>query len=140
MKTYLPNKNKIKRKKYLIDASEFVLGRLATRAAEILRGKKKPNFTPHLDTGDYLTVINADKIKVTGNKLENKKYYKSSGYIGNLKSTTLKEMLENKPEEVITKAITGMIPRNKLRKSILKRLSVYKSDQKIDKDKLIEIN
>lgn len=142
MKTYLPDKNKIDRESYLIDASDFVLGRLATKAAVILRGKKKVNYTPHLDVGDYLTVINADKIKLTGNKLENKKYYKPTGYIGNLKSQTLKDMLANKPEQVIIKAIEGMIPKNKLKGPIMKRLTVYNSDQEIaknKKDKLVKI-
>ncbi len=142
METYLPKKDDIKRGEYLIDASKFVLGRLATASSQILRGKKKPDYTPHLDTGDYLTVINADKVQITGNKEENKYYYKATGYTGNLKEISLKDLLKTKPEEVIKKAIAGMIKSNRLKKEILKRLTVYPSSQELDKkkiDKLTEI-
>jgi large subunit ribosomal protein L13 len=141
MKTYLPNKNDIKRKKYLIDANDFVLGRLATRVADILKGKHRPEFTPHIDTGDYVVVINAERVRVTGSKLDNKKYAKTTGYIGNLKVTSLKEMLKNKPEEVIRKAVSGMLADNRLKKEILKRLEIYSGKNKpenIDKLKKIE--
>jgi len=136
MKTYLPNKKDIKREQYLIDASQFILGRLATLSSQILRGKKGVDYTPHIDTGDYLTIINADKVKITGNKKESKFYYQATGYIGNLKEINLKDLLASKPEEVIKKAIAGMIKNNRLKKEILKRLSVYSSKNELDKNKI----
>ena len=110
---------------YLVDASGRTLGRLASEIAARLRGKHKPEFTPHVDTGDYIVVVNASKIRVTGNKLKDKIYYHHTGYIGNLKSISLEKLLEKSPEQVITKAVKGMLPKNKLGAAMLKKLRVY---------------
>jgi len=125
MKTPLPKVNEIERKWYVVDASGQVLGRLATKIATRLRGKHKPIFTPHLDTGDFIIVVNADKIRLTGKKLENKMYYRHSGYLGGLKSFTAKKMLETKPEEVIRLAVRRMLPKNRLGRKQLKKLKIY---------------
>ena len=110
---------------YVVDANGRILGRLATEIARRLRGKHKPEFTPHVDTGDYIIVVNAEKIRVTGNKLKDKLYQHHTGYIGNLKTRTLETMLANAPEQVITKAVKGMLPKNKLGAVMLKKLRVF---------------
>ena len=125
MKTYIPKKDEIEKKWWLIDAEGKVLGRLATEIAVLLRGKKNPKYVDFMDSGDFVVVVNAEKIKVTGKKIEQKKYYSHSGYPGGLKERTLKELLEKKPEEVIRKAVWGMIPKNKLGRSVYKKLKVY---------------
>lgn len=125
MKTYSPKKQDIDRKWYIVDAKGQTLGRLATKIAVKLRGKDKPMFAPHVDCGDYVIVINAKDIAVTGNKLEAKKYYRHSGYPSGLREKPLKKMLEEKPEEVIRKAVQGMIPGNKLRKEVMSKLKVF---------------
>ncbi len=125
MKTYMPNPDKLERKWYVIDASGLVLGRLASEAAKILRGKNKPEFTPHADTGDYVIVVNAEKIKVTGRKLDQKIYYHHSGYVGGMKETTLREMLAKHPERVVELAVRGMLPKGPLGREMLKKLHVY---------------
>ena len=129
LKTYNLKKEEIERKWYLIDAKNKNLGRLCTEVAKILRGKNKPSFTPHLDCGDYVVIINADKIKVTGNKLKDKKYYRHSGYVGNLKVTNLEKMLEKSPEFVIRNAVKGMLPRNTLGRKMLKKLKIYRGEE-----------
>ena len=121
----MANPDKIERKWYVVDASEYTLGRLASEVAKVLRGKNKPEYTPHVDTGDYVIVINADKIAVTGKKLDQKLYRSHSEYTGGFKETTLKEMMNKKPEEVIKHAVKGMLPKNTLGKNILKKLHVY---------------
>lgn len=113
------------RKWYIIDAQKMILGRMAVRIANILRGKDKPTYTPHVDTGSFVVVINASKVKLTGNKLDQKIYYKHTGYIGHLRSATLREMLTKKPEEVIKKAVIRMLPKNKLSQASIKKLKVY---------------
>lgn len=113
------------RKWYLFDAEKLVLGRMSVRIANILRGKDKPTYTPHVDTGSFVIVINASKVKLTGKKLDQKIYYKHTGYIGNMKSATLREMLEKKPEEVIKKAVIRMLPKNKLSQASIKKLKIY---------------
>jgi large subunit ribosomal protein L13 len=115
----------VKRDWFVVDASNKTLGRLATELARRLRGKHKPIYTPHCDTGDYLVVVNAEKIAVTGNKRADKKYYRHSGYPGGLKQRTLNEMLERRPEEVIRHAVKGMLPRNRLGRKQLTKLKVY---------------
>ena len=125
MKTYMANPDKIERKWYVVDASEYTLGRLASEVAKVLRGKNKPEFTPHVDTGDYVIITNADKIKVTGKKLEQKVYYRHSDYVGGMKETTLKEMLNKKPERVIELAVKGMLPKGPLGREMYKKLFVY---------------
>lgn len=125
MKTYVPTKvSGENRKWYLVDAENQVLGKLAVLIANILRGKNKATFTPHLDLGDYVVVINAEKIRLSGNKLADKKYYSHSGYIGSLKETSAEKMLEKSPEKVMELAVKGMIPSNKLKKEVLKRLKL----------------
>ncbi len=122
-------KNKIKRNWHLFDASEKTLGRLASRVAVILRGKDKVSFTPHLDEGDFVVVVNSDNLKVTGNKLEDKIYYHYSGYHGGIKEISLGKLMEKDSTEVIKKAIFGMLPKNKLRKEMMKRLRVFKGEE-----------
>jgi len=125
-KTFNLKREEIKRKWYVVDASDKILGRLATEIAKKLRGKDKPTFTPHVDCGDFIIIINAEKIKVKGgNKLEDKKYYRHSGYVGNLKVTSLEEMLKKNPEFVIKNAVRGMIPHNTLGRIVLRKLKVY---------------
>ena len=125
MQTYMANPDKIERKWYVVDAEGCTLGRLASGVASVLRGKNKPQFTPHVDTGDYVIVVNADKIKVTGKKLEQKIYYNHSDYVGGMKETTLKEMLAKKPEKVIELAVKGMLPKVPLGRAMNKKLFVY---------------
>ena len=122
MKTYSVKPAEIKREWHLIDASDKVLGRLATQAANLLMGKHKPIFSRHLDTGDFVVVINAAKVRVTGSKAKQKLYYRHSGYLGGLKETPLKKLFKEKPQEVLKKAVYGMLPKNKLRPKQIKRL------------------
>jgi large subunit ribosomal protein L13 len=123
--TYMPNPTKVERKWYVVDAEGQTLGRLATEVANVLRGKKKPIYTPSADTGDYVIVINAEKIKVTGKKLDQKKYYRHSDYIGGLKETSLKDMLNKHPERVIEFAVKGMLPKGSLGREMYGKLHVY---------------
>ena len=125
MKTYVANSNDRKRDWVIIDATGLTLGRLSTQIAEILRGKRKPEYTPHVDTGDFVVVINAEKVAVTGKKREDKLYYRHSGFPGGLKSRTLEEMLTRRPEEVIRIAVKGMLPKNRLARKQLTKLKVY---------------
>ena len=125
MKTYVATPATRERNWLVVDASGQTLGRLATQIADALRGKRKAEYTPHVDTGDFVIVVNADKIAVTGNKLAEKRYYRHSGYPGGLRSRTLQEMLDRRPEEVIRLAIKGMLPRNKLGRAQLRKLKVY---------------
>jgi large subunit ribosomal protein L13 len=129
MRTYAPKKDEVERKWWLVNAEGKILGRLATEVAVLLRGKKKPQFASHVDTGDFVVVINAEKISVTGQKQDQKKYYSHSGYPGGLRTETLKELLEKKPEDVIRKAVWGMIPKNKLGRAVYKKLKVYRGPQ-----------
>ena len=125
MKTFMASPATIDRKWYVVDAEGNTLGRLASEVARVLRGKNKPTFTPHIDTGDYVIVINAEKIKVTGKKLDQKVYYHHSGYVGGLKETTLKEKLAKKPEQVIELAVKGMLPKGPLGRQMYRKLFVY---------------
>ena len=125
MKSYMASPATIDRKWYVVDATGYTLGRLASEVAKILRGKNKPIFTPFIDTGDYVIITNADKIKVTGKKLEQKVYYRHSDYVGGMKETTLKEMLNKKPERVIELAVKGMLPKGPLGREMYKKLFVY---------------
>ena len=125
MKTYMPNPTKVERKWYVVDAEGQNLGRLSSQIASVLRGKNKPIFTPHADCGDYVIVVNADKIKVTGKKLEQKIYYHHSEYVGGMKETDLKTMLMKHPERVVEHAVRGMLPKGPLGRSMYKKLFVY---------------
>ena len=125
MKSYMASTANVERKWYVVDATDQTLGRLTSEIAKVLRGKHKPTYTPHIDTGDYVIVINAEKIKVTGKKLDQKIYYNHSDYVGGMKETTLKEMLAKKPENVITLAVKGMLPKGPLGRSMAKKLHVY---------------
>ena len=124
-KTWNAKPGEVERRWYLVDADGKTLGRLATRIADTLRGKDKPQYTPHVDTGDFVVVVNAEKIAVTGNKLDDKRYYRHSGYPGGIRSRTLREELERRPTEVIRKAVKGMLPRSKLARAQLTKLKVY---------------
>ncbi len=126
MKTQFAKKADIERKWYVVDAKDAVLGRLAVKVATYIRGKNKPVFTPNVDTGDFVIVINADKVRLTGNKTADKVYYHHSGYIGGIKAVTAKELLETRPEEIIEKAVWGMLPKNRLGRTMIKKLKVYK--------------
>ena len=142
MKTFMASPATIERKWYVVDATDMTLGRLASEVASVLRGKKKAIFTPHIDTGDYVIVINADKIKVTGKKLEQKIYYHHSDYVGGMKETTLKEMLAKKPEYVIEHAVKGMLPKGPLGRQMAKKLHVYagaEHEQIAQKPEVLEI-
>lgn len=125
MKTYSAKPAEVERDWFVVDAEGKALGRLASEIAKRLRGKHKPVYTPHVDTGDYIVVVNAEKIRVTGNKLADKMYYRHTGYIGNLKSANLSEMLEKHPERVIENAVKGMLPRNPLGRAMFRKLRVY---------------
>ncbi len=125
MKTFMASPATIDRKWYVVDAEGKTLGRLASEVAKVLRGKNKPIFTPHIDTGDYVIVVNAEKIKVTGKKLDQKVYYRHSGYVGGIKETTLKEMLNKHPERVIEFAVKGMLPKGPLGRQMYTKLFVY---------------
>ena len=125
MKTFMASPATIDRKWYVVDATGMTLGRLSAEVAKVLRGKNKPIFTPFIDTGDYVIVVNAEKVKVTGRKLEQKKYYHHSGWVGGLRETNLKEMLAKKPEQVIELAVKGMLPKGPLGRQMYKKLHVY---------------
>ena len=125
MQTYMANPDKIERKWYVVDAEGCTLGRLASGVASVLRGKNKPQFTPHVDTGDYVIIVNADKVKVTGKKMDQKIYYHHSDYVGGMKETTLKEMMAKKPEKVIELAVKGMLAKGPLGRTMYKKLFVY---------------
>ena len=125
MKTYHAKPGEVEREWLVIDATDMVLGRLATQVAQILRGKTKPQYTPHVDTGDFVIVVNAEKIRLTGNKAQTKVYYSHSGYIGGLKEVSFARMLEKHPERVIEKAVKGMLPKNTLGRAMGKKLKVY---------------
>ncbi|HEX7050285.1 MAG TPA: 50S ribosomal protein L13 [Longimicrobiales bacterium] len=125
MKTYTPKASELQRRWWLVDAEGKVLGRLASEVAKILRGKHKPMYTPHLDTGDFVVVINAEKVRVTGNKAEQKRYFRHTGYMGGERFTPFKEMLAEHPERVIERAVKGMLPKNNLGRLVRKKLRVY---------------
>ncbi len=125
MATISAKKNEVERTWYVVDAENKVLGRLATQVAAVLRGKHKPIFTPHVDTGDFVVVINAGKVHLTGSKLDKKMYYRHSGYPGGIKSSSAGELLENKPETIIKHAVRGMLPKNKLGREQFRKLKVY---------------
>ncbi|MCI8429576.1 MAG: 50S ribosomal protein L13 [Lachnospiraceae bacterium] len=125
MNSFMANPAKVERKWYVVDATGYTLGRLASEVAKVLRGKNKPVFTPHIDTGDYVVIVNAEKIKVTGRKLDQKIYYHHSEYVGGMKETTLREMLAKKPEKVIELAVKGMLPKGPLGRQMYTKLHVY---------------
>ena len=126
MKTFMANPSTVEQKWYVVDATNMPLGRLATQVATILRGKNKPEFTPHVDTGDYVIVINSDKVVLTGKKLQQKKHYTYSGYVGGLKETGYDELLRTKSDLAVTVAVKGMLPKNSLGRKMIKKLRVYK--------------
>ncbi|EET60623.1 ribosomal protein L13 [Marvinbryantia formatexigens DSM 14469] len=125
MKSFMASPSTIERKWYVVDATGYTLGRLSSEVAKILRGKHKPIFTPHIDTGDYVIIVNAQNIKVTGKKLDQKVYYRHSEYVGGMKETTLREMLNKKPERVIELAVKGMLPKGPLGRQMMTKLHVY---------------
>jgi len=125
IKTYQATPQDRERDWYVVDAQGKTLGRLATQIADVLRGKRKPTYTPHVDVGDFVIVVNAEKVAVTGNKRENKRYWRHSGYPGGIKSRTLGDLLEQRPEEVIRRAVKGMLPRNRLARQQLRKLKIY---------------
>ena len=125
MNTFMANPDKIEKKWYVVDATGYTLGRLASEVAKVLRGKNKPIFTPHMDCGDYVIVVNASQIKVTGKKMDQKIYYNHSEYVGGMRETTLKEMMAKKPEKVIELAVKGMLPKGPLGRAMIKKLHVY---------------
>jgi large subunit ribosomal protein L13 len=129
MKTRFAKKNEIERKWYVVDAKDQVLGRLASRVATYLRGKHKPVFTPNSDTGDFIIVVNAEKVKLTGKKIEDKTYYWHTGYPGGIKSEKAKDRLKRKPELIVQKAVQGMLPKNRLGRAMFKKLKVYKGGE-----------
>ena len=141
--TYMAKPADIEKKWYVVDATDKTLGRLASEIAKVLRGKNKAIYTPHIDTGDYVIIVNADKIKVTGHKLDNKMYKRNSGWIGGLKETPLREMLIKKPDEVLRHAIKGMLPKNALGREMMRKLFVYASPEHphaAQKPEVLEIN
>ena len=125
MKTYMANPDEIERKWYVVDAEGQTLGRMASEIAKVLRGKNKPEFTPHVDTGDYVIVVNAEKIKVSGKKLQQKVYYNHSDFVGGMRETTLAEMMAKKPEKVVELAVKGMLPKGPLGRQMIQKLHVY---------------
>lgn len=127
MKTYVPKAPEIERRWWVVDAEDVVLGRLASRVAQVLRGKHKPMYTPHLDTGDFVVVVNADKVRLTGTKAENKTYFRHSGYMGGEKHIPVSTMLEKHPERVVELAVKGMLPKNNLGRLMRRKLKVYAS-------------
>jgi len=129
MKTFSAKKESVTRSWYLVDATDKTLGRLSTEIANRLRGKHKPTFTPHVDTGDYIVVVNAEKIKVTGNKASDKLYYHHTGYPGGIKSISFEKLIEKAPERAIEKAVKGMMPKNKLSRAMLSKLKVYAGNE-----------
>ena len=142
MQTYMANPDKIERKWYVVDATGYTLGRLASEVAKVLRGKNKPIFTPHMDCGDYVIVVNAEKIKVTGKKLDQKIYYNHSDYVGGMRETTLREMMAKKPEKVVELAGKGMLPKGPLGRSMITKLHVYagpEHEQAAQKPEVLEI-
>jgi large subunit ribosomal protein L13 len=142
MKSFMASPSTINREWYVVDATGHTLGRLASEIAKVLRGKNKPTYTPHIDTGDYVVVINADKIKVTGKKMDQKIYYHHSDYVGGMKETTLKEKMAKKPEDVIYLAVKGMLPKGPLGRSMIKKLHVYagpEHKQQAQQPKALEI-
>lgn len=142
MKSFMASASNIERKWYVVDAQDQTLGRLCSEVAKVLRGKNKPTYTPHMDCGDNVIVINADKIKVTGKKMEQKIYYRHSDYVGGMKETTLKEMMVKKPEDVITLAVKGMLPKGPLGRSMIKKLHVYagpEHDNAAQKPEVLEL-
>jgi len=142
MKSFMASPSTIERKWYVVDASGQTLGRLASEVAKVLRGKNKPTYTPSIDTGDYVIIVNAEKIKVTGNKLEDKVYFRHSDYVGGAKFTTLKELLAKKPEFVVEHAVKGMLPKGPLGREMYKKLYVYagpEHKQQAQKPETLEI-
>jgi large subunit ribosomal protein L13 len=139
MKTLFAKNNDVTRKWHVVDADGMVVGRLASRVASILRGKTKPVYTPHVDTGDYVIVLNAEKVRFTGNKLDQKKYYHHSGYPGGLKMKTAKDIMNKTPERIIMSAVRGMLPKNVLGKQQLRKLKVYKNNEHPHKSQNPEI-
>ncbi|HEX2965085.1 MAG TPA: 50S ribosomal protein L13 [Syntrophorhabdaceae bacterium] len=129
MKTYFPKDGEVSKDWYVVDADGIVLGRLAAHVAAVLRGKTKPVYTPHSDTGDFIIVVNAEKVKLTGNKLSQKMYMKHSNYPGGLRTVNARTMLEKKPEEVVYEAVKGMLPKNSLGRQMLKKLKIYKGNE-----------
>lgn len=129
MQTYMAKPQDVERKWYILDATNKPLGRLATEAARLLRGKHKPIFTPHIDTGDHVIVINAEKVVLTGNKLQQKKYYRHSGFPGGIKAIDYESLMNSKPEKVIEKAVKGMIPHNRLGRQVMKKIRVYRGEE-----------
>ena len=129
MNTLNPHPSTVEGKWYVIDAQGKILGRLSTRIAVVLRGKHRPEFSPHWDLGDHVIVLNADKVLVTGNKLSQKQYFRHTGYPGGVKFTSMQKMLSRKPEEVITMAVRGMLPKNRLGRKLLKKLKVYRGSE-----------
>lgn len=129
MKTYTAKKETVRHSWYIVDATDKTLGRMATEIADRLRGKHKPEFTPNVDTGDYIVVINAEKVRVTGNKTEDKMYYHHTGYPGGIKSVSFEKLIEKAPEQVIQKAVKGMMPKNKLSRAMLSKLKVYAGNE-----------
>ena len=125
MKSFMASPATIERKRYVVDATGYTLGRLASEVAKVLRGKNKPTFTPHMDCGDYVIIVNADKVKVTGKKLDQKIYYNHSEYVGGMRETTLREMMAKKPEKVVELAVKGMLPKGTLGRSMFDKLHVY---------------
>lgn len=129
MKTYMAKPAEVERKWYVVDATDMVLGRLASQVAMVLRGKNKPTFTPNVDTGDYVIIINADKVRLTGKKLEKKCYRYHTGYIGGLKEVQYKKLMAEKPEFVVYKAVKGMLPKNAIGRTMIKKLHVYAGNE-----------
>lgn len=142
MKTFMASPATIERKWYVVDATGHTLGRLASEVAKVLRGKNKPIFTPHMDCGDYVIIVNADKVNVTGKKLDQKIYYNHSDYVGGMKETTLREMMAKKPEKVMELAVKGMLPKGPLGRSMMTKLHVYagpEHDNAAQKPEVLEI-
>ena len=142
MKSYMASPSTIERKWYVVDAAGHTLGRLASEVASVLRGKNTPIYTPHIDTGDYVIIVNADKVKVTGKKPDQKIYYNHSAYVGGMKETTLKDMLAKKPEYVINHAVKGMLPKGPLGRQMFKKLHVYAGEAHVheaQKPEVLEI-
>lgn len=142
MKTKFAKKEEVERKWYVVDAKDQVLGRMACRIASYLRGKHKPVFTPNVDTGDFVIVVNADKVKVTGKKLTDKIYYHHTGYVGSIKAKLLKDRMKEEPEKVIIDAVWGMLPKNRLGRQMIKKLKVYRGaehDHAAQKPEIIQI-
>ncbi len=129
MNTYMPNADSVESKWYVVDAKDLVLGRVASEVAKVLSGKNKPIYTPHVDTGDHVIVINVDKVVLTGKKLDQKLYRYHTGWIGGLKETKYRDMMQNKPEEVFMHAVKGMLPKNKMGRKMIKKLRVYRGTE-----------